>query len=107
VDDGIERMNRKQGLERSLIAQIRAHEVQRPTTNGPHPPQRLRLAIAEIIDHDQLMPRGEQLNAGVAADITSATSDQYLHQRLLATWAPLTQSTAPEKNSGMQYNDSC
>jgi len=67
-----------QGL---FVQQIHAMEAQRAPGNLLHPLQGFLLAVAEIVHGQHLMPRLEELQARMAADITGPARRQYLHGR--------------------------
>ena len=51
-----------------------------PPGQRPNATQRFFMAVAEIIDNDDIMPGAEQFQRGMAADITGAAGNQNFHE---------------------------
>ncbi len=64
------------------VAQIGFVEGEIPAGDFADVVQRLRLGIDEIIDDDDLVPRVEQLDAGVSANVSGAARNQNLHKTI-------------------------
>ena len=71
----VETVIREQALKRRFVAHIGALEQQLAAGDSPHPSQRFLAAVAQIIDHHDLVAGIQQLDAGVAADITGSAGD--------------------------------
>ncbi len=61
-------------------------KLQVATADGAHAIERQRAAVAEVVDHHDLVPVGKQFHAGMRADIASATRDQDPHGFQCSAW---------------------
>ena len=61
------------------VADIDLMEFQGLVSQSLDPTQRLALAVAQVVHHDELMARVQQFNASVAADVARPTGYQYSH----------------------------
>jgi hypothetical protein len=75
VDHRIEGVIGEQDRQRRRVAQIGLHEARLMPGNVADARERRPLAVLEIVDDDDIVPGGEELDAGVAADVTGATGD--------------------------------
>ena len=67
-----------------FVLHARAHERDRLAGNAFDPPDHGRARVGEIVDDDDVVAGGEELDAGVRADVTGAAGDEHSHCRLVA-----------------------
>ena len=79
VNDSVNLRAGERGVQGGAIQQINPVEDQRPARELLDPAQRLRLAVAQVIDDDDLVAGAQQLQAGVAADVTGSPGDENPH----------------------------
>ena len=72
-------------LQKRLVAHVALDERDVFAGDLRHAAQALGVRIAEIIDHNGRVARLDQLYTGVAADVSGAAGDQYVHFIFLLT----------------------
>ena len=84
MDDGIEILVAEDILQGPAITQVGLDEPRRAPRDLADPAEGLFLAVAEIVDHHDLMAGRQQLDTGVAADVARAACHQYPHDTNLS-----------------------
>ena len=79
MDDRVDGVGGEHGVQRGAVAQIGPDEGEVTPGDRAHPAQRLLLAVAQVVDHDQVVAGAQQFDAGVAADVTGTAGDQDAH----------------------------
>src|SRR6267378_4135584 len=107
VDYGIESMSREYVPQRVRVAHVRLCELGRPAGDPGDAPDHRAMAVAQVVENDDLVPRLHQLDASVGSDVAGPARHQHLHgselsftleidsmDRSLAdqTWLPKAQS---------------
>ena len=73
----------KEGLRLLQIAQLRLDEGDLLSHNLLHPPDGLLAGVVEIVRHDDVIARLNELHAGVAADVARAAANKNGHKKPL------------------------
>ena len=79
VDHCVDLMLVKQLRHGRAVADIRLHKGEVLPRDLPNGLQRIRLGIYKVVHHHDLMPRVQQLHAGVAPDVSGAACDKDSH----------------------------
>ena len=69
-------------FQRPVVPDIGVHEYRRPACNSGNTVYHASLAIAQVIDHHDVMPFLQQLDTGMRSYISRATGDQHRGRKL-------------------------
>ena len=88
MDHGVESVPGEHLAQGVRVANIRLGEFGRPAGDLRNAPDRRLVAVAEVVENDDLVPRLHQFDAGVRSDIAGAAGDQDFHSDSIVSTLP-------------------